>query len=595
MADISKRILSYDHARFLLDGKPHQIIAGSMTYFRMLPEQWEDRLAKLAALGCNAVEIYIPWNLHEPRPDTFDFSGRLDLERHLDLAAEAGLDVLFRPGPYICAEWEFGGLPWWLLKDPDMDLRCSHPAFLERVDRWWGELIPRIAPYLSTRGGPIIACQVENEYGYFAEDRAYLEHLRDRLRDLGVDTLLFTSDGTYQPFQQANGGLPDLLRTANFGSDPEPRLAALREAQPTGPLACMEFWVGWFDAWGNEAKSARETGSVVADLKWMLERDASVNFFVFSGGTSFGFMSGANLSDRFEPHVTSYDYDGLLTECGDITPKYQACREAIARHTGRTDLTETFEPSPKLALGEVPLTESASLVDALPACSKAVRSSRPLPMEQLDEGYGYVLYRTRVPRTFDGRLLRLRGMHDFAHVLVNGSSIGTWYRNHEQPEWRVEFEGDAAQLDVLVDCMARPNFGHRMRDRKGITDGIYFGDTRHDENVHAGWDCHALPMTDLSGMAWDQTTPVDGPRFYRATFDIESPADTFLELPGFTKGFAMVNGFNLGRYWNIGPQYTLYVPAPLLHRGANELIVFEVVGCDRPVVRLLDKPVWARA
>ncbi len=596
MADTTTaRRLTIDDTDYLLDGEPHQIISGSMTYFRFLPEQWEDRLTKLAALGANTLEVYVPWNLHEPRQGTFDFEGRLDLVRHIEMAGEAGLDVLLRPGPYICAEWDFGGLPWWLNKEDDIDLRCSCPKFLGYVDAWWAQLIPKVTPLLSTNGGPIIACQIENEYGYYGNDHAYLEHLRDKLRELGVDTLIFTSDGTYAPHLQANGGLDDCLRTANFGSDPETRFAQLRKAQPRGPMSCMEFWVGWYDTWGKARKSARNTESVVTELKWMLEHNASVNLFVFCGGTSFGFTSGAVLADTYDPDVTSYDYDGLLSECGDVTTKYYACRDAIAKHTGRADLTKTFEPSHKIKPGKVELTESVSLEDALDTISEPVVTRSPRPIEKLDQGYGYVLYRAHVPASYKGLPLRLRGMHDFAHVKVDGQSIGTWYRNDEQPTWSVEFAGDSAQLDILVDCMGRANFGHRMNERKGITGGVFFGQKGYEERAHFGWECHPLPMDNLADLPWWTTRSLDGPRFFRATFKVDEIGDTYLELPGFTKGFAMVNGFNLGRYWDIGPQHTLYVPAPLLKEGKNELIVFEVVGCtaDTPTALLLDHPVWA--
>ncbi len=590
------RRLTTDATDYLIDGKPVQIIAGSMTYYRMMPEQWADRLAKLAALGGNAVEVYVPWNLHEPRKGEYVFDGRCDLVKFLELSAEAGLDVLLRPGPYICGEWEFGGLPWWLLNEPDIELRCSDPVYLKHVDEWWEELIPRILPFLSTNGGPITAVQFENEYGYFGDDKPYLEHLRDKLRALGVDVLLFTSDGPGNPECFINGSLPDALITANFGSNPQQHLPTLRKAQPEGPLTCMEFWIGWFDAWGNETKSSREPQSAADDLQAMLEANASVNFFMFCGGTSFGFMSGANDSNAYEPHVTSYDYDGLLTECGDITPKFELCRDVIAKHTGRTDLTHTFAPSKKIDLGELTFTQNVSLVDALSAFAEPVSSLKPKPLERLGEGYGYALYRSRVPKVFDGFPLVLRGMRDFAHVLVDGKTLDTWYVNDPQPEWKVPIAGETAQMDILVDCMARPNFGHKLKELKGINGGVYFGPNRHDERAHFHWDSYALPMEpeQLAKLPWGTGDVTDSaPRFFRATFNVDEPADTFLALPGCTKGFAAINGFNLGRYWKIGPQHTLYVPGPLLKPGENELIVFDVVGSGEAKARLQDHPKFA--
>lgn len=575
------RLLTTNTTDYLLDGKKHLIIAGSMSYYRMFPEVWQDRLEKLLALGANTVEVYVPWNLHEPQKGEFEFSGLADLEGFLKASAEVGLDVLLRVGPYICGEWEFGGLPWWLLNEQDIELRCSDPTYLKHVDAWWEELIPRVLPYLSTRGGPVIAVQPENEYGYFGDDRGYMEHLRDKLRTLGVDVLLFTSDGVFTPETIANGGLPDVLKTANFGSKPEENLANLRKAQPEGPLTCMEFWVGWFDAWGNDTKSSRDAESAAADLKTMLEMNASVNFFTFCGGTSFGFMSGANDSDQYEPHVTSYDYDGLLTEAGDITPKYELCRSVIAEYTGRTDLTRTFKPAPTIAPGPVTIQATVSLTDALGSISTPVQSVKPKSIERLGHGYGYVMYRAQVPASFDGLPIRLRGMRDFAHVMLNGTSMGTWYINDDHPDWVFRCSGEHAQLDILVDCMARPNFGHRYKELKGISEGVFFGARRHDERAHFGWTSHALPMTNLDALPWgNEGNERRGPSFDRVLFQIEDTADTYLRLEGYEKGFAMINGFNLGRYWKIGPQHTLYVPKQVLREGENELIVFDAVGSE---------------
>ena len=587
------RRLTIDATDFLMDGKPYQIISGSITYYRMLPEQWRDRLEKIVALGCNTIEVYVPWNFHEPKKGQFRFDGSADLVAFLEIAGELGLDILFRPGPYICAEWEFGGLPWWLNVEDDIELRCSNPAYLKAVDAWWEELLPRVNHLLSTNGGPIVAVQIENEYGYFGDDKVYLEHLRDKLRELGVDVLLFTSDGPYGKETLSNGGLPDVLRTANFGSNPGPLFKNLRAFQPEGPMMCMEFWIGWFDAWGNQKKSARDPQNAADDLKTMLDMNASANFFMAVGGTSFGFWSGSNLSDRYEPHVTSYDYDGLMTECGDITEKYTLCRDVIAKHTGQT-LPEPGADSKKIAPGEVKLTQSAALADALGVLSKRVEASKPLPIEKMGEGYGYAWYEADIPASYSGRRLVLRGMRDFAHVRLNGESLGTWYVNDEQPEWTPEFEGETARLEILVDCMARANFGHQLKLLKGISEGVYFGPRRHDERAHFGWASHALPMEDLSQVPWSDDIQTEGPRFFRGTFEVSELGDTFLELPGFTKGFACVNGFNLGRYWNIGPQFSLYVPGDLLREGANEVVVFETVGCESATVRLGAEPVWAR-
>ncbi|MEM9294211.1 MAG: beta-galactosidase family protein [Planctomycetota bacterium] len=591
----SPRVLEVRDGCFVRNGEPHQIISGSMCYFRIVPEAWRDRLHKLKAMGCNAVEIYVPWNAHEPRPGVYTFDGRLNIERFLDLCVDLELDVIFRPGPYICGEWEFGGLPWWLLRERGLTLRSSNPRFLELVDRWWDVLLPRVRSYCGSEGGPIVAVQIENEYGYYGRDPAYLRHLLTSLQEGGIDALPFTSDGVDAPHNQAHGGLPGVLRTANFGSRPEERLAKLDEHQDDAPRMCMEFWVGWFDAWGNARKAARDHESVASDLRWMLQQGDSVNLFVVCGGTNFGFMSGANHSTSYAPHVTSYDYDGLLTECGDATDKYYACRRVIAECTGRKDLNEVFPPSPKLPFKRSTLTEMCPLADGLSAMPAPIAAERPWTLEETGEGYGYVMYAARVPASLRGSRLRLRGMHDFAHVLLDGQSKGTWYRNDPEPEWSMDFVGEEGRLTILVDCMARATFGHRTQEQKGICEGVFFGKDRHYECAISGWDTYPLPMRDLSKIPWRSgVRSVCEPCFYRATFYVKDPADTFLHLAGAGKGFASVNGENLGRYWSIGPQHSLYVPRSFLREGANELVVFDVIGLESTAYEFREEPVWTR-
>ncbi len=589
----SPRRLTIDTSGFLLDGIRHQIIAGSFPYFRTVPEQWPDRFHKLAALGANAVETYVPWNLHEPRKGEFDFAGRCDLEQFLELAAATGLDVLLRPGPYICAEWDLGGLPWWLLGEPGIALRSSDPAFLGHVDDWWDQLIPRVLPYLASNGGPITAIQIENEYGYFGDDTRYLEYLRNGLRDRGVDVLLFTSDGPYSAETLRNGGLDDVLRTANFGGDIASHLATLRAEQRHGPLVCAEFWVGWFDTWGEPRAAGRSASDAADGLRELLAADASVNLYVFAGGTNFGFMAGANHADSYAPHVTSYDYGGLLTESGDITEKYERCRDVIAEHTDRADLTQRFPPSPKLDLGELEFSHHVDLNTALTAFPAPQRSSAPQSFENLGIGHGYVLYRTQIPAGFDGSRLRIRGMRDVAHVAVDGRSHGIWYVNDPEPDWTIAVDGETARLDILVEAMGRPNFGHRIHEHKGITDGVFLARSGKEAPADFGWAHYALAMDadELAMLPWHHEEH-DGPGacFHRAEFVVEEPADTFLALTNCSKGFAMVNGLNLGRYWDVGPQRTLYVPGPVLRRGTNELIVFDILGRRAPHAALHGHP-----
>ena len=574
---------------FHLDGQPFRLIGGAVHYPRVPRPYWRDRLAKLIDLGCNTVETYGFWNAHEPYPGRFRFDGWLDVAAFIELAGSMGLHVVFRPGPYVCAEWDMGGLPWWLLTEPGMAVRCSNPAYHRAVERYWTELMRHVAPLQSTRGGPILAVQIENEYGYFGNDAAHLGFLHDLLVRLGVDSLLFTSDGTFTDLTIANGGLPGVLRTANFGSKAADRLAALRTFQPHGPLVCMEFWVGWFDEWRTGKHSARPAAECAAELDAVLSLGASAAIYMFHGGTNWGFTAGGNLSDVFRPFVTSYDYDALLTEAGDVTPKFTACRDVIHRHLRLTRPKATFPPSPKAAYGRVPLTEAAPTDAAL---GPGITSATPPTMEQLGHGHGFVVYRTVLPAIYAGQPLVLRGMNDWCHVRLDGRTVATWYRRDEQPKMLLDFAGPTATLEVIVHNLARSNFGHRTTEPKGLTGGAYVGPHPHDERALFGWTCHALPLLELPAIPFGPVKSVAGPAFYRGTLTVTAePADTYLALPGFHLGCVFVNGFNVGRFWSAGPQATLYVPAPLLRRGDNDVVVFDAVGDVRkPTLDFRDRP-----
>jgi len=585
----------------------------------MLPEQWRDRLEKLKALGCNAAEVYVPWNLHEPEVGQFTFDGRCDLMGFLTICQDLKLDVLLRPGPYICAEWDLGGLPWWLLQGSDpRPLRSSDKDFLMAVSRWWNELLPKLEPFLAARGGPIIAMQVENEYGYWGADKEYLETLKGfLLQAFGDDCpLLFTSDGTFWPDLQQNGGLDDLLRTANFGSDPIQRLRELRAAQPQGPLCNMEFWIGWFDAWGAlTGKSFRDPSDVAKTLRDTLDAGASVNFFVFHGGTSFGFCgSGGNISSvgLYEPQVTSYDYGGLLDEAGEVTEKYLKCREILADFLQKPELLEKNFPLSR-RLPESPpleLVGSMSLEDALPDMTEPLKSAVPLPAEQVGLGYGYIMYRTRVPSTNKLPLtFGKESIRDFASIMSEGRVLGTIYRNDSRPGSRkFDLPEQGCQLEILVDMMGRVNFGPALlTERKGLVGpgSVQLGSPfTGPMRALLGWEIFPLPMDEemLSRLSWDRKVQrqwTRGPRFFRFVLHVRQPADGFLALDGFKKGFACINGFNLGRYWEVGPQRSLYIPGPLFQRGRNEVLIFDI---DSPACgesrapaapRIVSKPIWS--
>jgi len=553
-----------------------------MHYFRIPPAYWRDRLLKLRAMGLNTVETYVAWNLHEPEPGTFRFDAGLDLVRYLTIAAELGLHAIVRPGPYICSEWDLGGLPAWLLRDPAIRLRCSHPAYLRAVDRFFDALLPCLAPLQVTHGGPILAMQVENEYGSYDNDQAYLRHLVEAMRARGVDVLLFTSDGPRDESLRA-GTLPGILKTVNFASGVEAALNKLREHQPDGPLMVTEFWDGWFDHWG-EQHHTRTPEDTAAALDEILTAGASVSLYMFHGGTNFGFMNGANSEDGlYQPTVTSYDYDAPLSEAGDPTLKYWALRNLIGRYAPLPDIALP-PPAPRLAPGQVGLPESVALFDALDGLSSPIRLAAPQPMEMLGQSSGLILYRTQVFGPVQAPLT-IHGLHDRAQVFLDRQPVDVLGRASPDQDLLLAVPQGGVMLDILVENMGRVNFGPDLLDRKGITEGVLLG-----RQCLFGWTHFPLPLDDLTGLDFRPSSTTGGPAFYRGRFAVTDLGDTFLALPGWTKGVCWVNGHNLGRYWERGPQRTLYIPAPFLQKGENELIVLELHGTGRRTVDFCDRP-----
>ncbi|MEV6959855.1 beta-galactosidase [Streptomyces sp. NPDC051207] len=571
---------------FLLHGEPFRIISGAMHYFRVHPDLWADRLRKARLMGLNTVETYVPWNLHQPDPDgPLALDGLLDLPRYLRLAGEEGLRVLLRPGPFICAEWDGGGLPAWLTSDRDIRLRSSDPRFTAAIDRYLDLLLPELLPHCAASGGPVVAVQVENEYGAYGDDTAYLKHLADGLRSRGVEELLFTCDQANAEHLAA-GSVPGALATGTFGSRIEQSLERLRAHVGEGPLMCTEFWVGWFDHWG-EPHHTRDGADAAADLDRLLSAGASVNIYMFHGGTNFGFTNGANHDHAYAPVVTSYDYDAPLTEWGDPGPKYHAFREVIARHAGVPD-EPVPAPSAKLPRTEVQLDRRAPLLPHVGALSGPVRGADPLTIGDLGQSAGYALYRTTVPTSGTGLLHFAGGVGDRAQVFVDGAPAGVLERERHEETLPVSVPRPGATLEVLVENMGGVNYGPRIGDPKGLLGPVSF-----DGIVLHGWDCHPLPLDDLSAVPFAPAAAraCAEPAFHRGTFEVAAPADAFLSLPGWTKGQAWINGFHLGRYWNRGPQRALYVPGPVLRPGGgNELLLLELHGTTEARALLTGAP-----
>lgn len=582
-------VFGYNEKSFLMNNKPFTVLSGAVHYFRVVPEYWEDRLKKLRACGFNTVETYVVWNLHERREGEFNFSGGLDIVRFIKTAAALGLYVILRPGPYICSELEGGGLPSWLHKYPGMRIRCNDPLYLEKVRPYYRELLSRIAPYQCGNGGPIIMVQIENEYGSYGNDHTYMQTVADIYREYGLNCLLFTSDGPCD-YLIEGGTLPGVPALMNFGSKPREAFATLERYHPGQPPMCGEFWCGWFDHWGEEHHT-RTPEATVTDMRTMLKMGASFNFYMFHGGTNFGFTSGANYGgsvNGYAPTVTSYDYCAPLSEAGDMTPTFFAVREELARFLGTLPSLDVAD-SPKTAYGKLTFTESVSLFDALPTLGWKKSAPAPLTMEEMGQDFGYILYSTTIRGDFAPQELTIPQLHDRAYIFLDGKLAGIRDRLGTDCEIKVgAMPNTPHRLDILVENMGRINYGPETFDRKGLLGGVLIG-----QAFHFGWEMTSLPMDDLTSLSFDEEMSFDGvPHFYLGTLRIEgAPDDTFLAPIGFHKGFVTVNGFNLGRYWNDkGPQKTLYVPAPLLREGDNEIIVFETDGMDFPAVVFLAEP-----
>ncbi len=568
--------------QFYKDGMPVRLISGAVHYFRNMPDTWDDIFKKMKAMGLNCVETYCAWNMHEKKPGEFDFSGMLDIARFIRAAGEAGLMVIVRPGPYICAEWEFGGLPWWIQADDEMEIRCSNAAYIKCFDRYLDRLLGEVRPLLCTNGGPVIMLQCENEYGYYGDDKSYLKYLYEGYRKRGIDVPLFTSDGTSRE-NLLDGAIDGCLATLNFGSRVEENFKAHDELFPDMPKMCMEMWNGWFDAWGDSehhTTSAEQYASVVDD---MLTK-GSLNMYMFIGGTNFGFMSGANHYEKFAPDVTSYDYDAMLTECGDVTEKYRQVREVIRKHT-KENLPEIPCDREKRAYGKFTLNSFGGVFDNLENLSSAQHSDVPKCMEKYGQGYGYIAYRTTLNRDYNDATLSFESLGDRAQIYVNKELIGIVYINDSLEIKITAKAGDV--LTVLCENMGRANFGSKMMRKKGIA-----GRCLIDNKIHFGWNVYTLPMDNLEKVVYSEQMPYEKSVFIKGTFIVDEPCDTFLKLDNFTKGFVLINGFNIGRYWEIGPQQTLYVPASLLKEGENEIVVFESDGLKGIAeVEFVDKPI----
>lgn len=574
---------------FLLNGKPFVVKAAELHYPRIPRPYWEHRIKMCKALGMNTVCLYVFWNIHEQQEGKFDFTGNNDVAEFCRLAQRNGLYVIVRPGPYVCAEWEMGGLPWWLLKKKDIRLREPDPSFMERVKLFERKVGEQLASLTIQNGGPIIMVQVENEYGSYGENKAYVSAIRDIVRQSGFDKVTLFQCDWASNFEK--NGLDDLVWTMNFGTgaDIDQQFRRLGELRPNAPQMCSEFWSGWFDKWGARHET-RPAKAMVEGIDEMLSKGISFSLYMTHGGTSFGHWAGAN-SPGFAPDVTSYDYDAPINEYGQATPKYWELRHTMEKYNDGGKLPAPPKaPMPVITIPKFALTEYAPLGNGM---GSSVQSRDIRSFEDMDMGWGIADYSTALPKIPVGSMLTLNEPHDFAQVFVDGKYIGKIDRVKNEKTLMLPPVEKGTELCIRIEAMGRINFGRAIKDYKGITKEVTI--SAEMDGHEASWNLKnwtivpipdnyetavkALSVgTETSKRTRQHAKLLTKAGYYRGHFTLRKPGDTFLNMEAFGKGQVYVNGHAIGRFWNIGPQQTLYLPGCWLKQGRNEVIVLDVVG-----------------
>lgn len=573
---------------FMLDGKPFIIKAAEMHYTRIPAEYWEHRIKMCKALGMNTICIYAFWNIHEQRQGEFDFKGQNDIAKFCRLAQKNGMYIMLRPGPYVCSEWEMGGLPWWLLKKKDIKLRTNDPYFLERTKLFMNEIGKQLAGLQISRGGNIIMVQVENEYGGYAVDKKYIANIRDIVRGAGfTDVPLFQCDWS-STFHL--NGLDDLLWTINFGTGAniDAQFKALKAARPDSPLMCSEFWSGWFDHWGRKHET-RNAETMVSGLKDMLDRNISFSLYMTHGGTTFGHWGGANCPP-YSAMCSSYDYDAPISEAGWATPKYYKLRELLMQYADPDQvIPDVPQAYPLIEIPTINFNERALLFDNLP---KFVKTESVKPMEEFDQGWGTILYSTILPEVKEGTVLLIDEVHDWAQVYADGKLLGRLDRRRGENSVVMPALKAGSRLDILIEAMGRVNFDYAIHDRKGITEKVELLNEEGNRELR-NWQVYSFP-TDAkfaSKKKVKEGGKVNAPAYYRASFNLKETGDVFLDMQTWGKGMVWVNGKALGRFWKIGPQQTLYLPGCWLKKGKNEIVVLDLLGPEKAEIRGLKQPI----
>jgi beta-galactosidase len=573
---------------FLLNGKPFIVRAGEIHFPRIPREYWEHRIQMCKAMGMNTICIYLFWNFHEQQPDKFDFTGQKDVAEFVRLIQKNGMYCIVRPGPYACAEWDMGGLPWWLLNKKDIQVRTQKDSyFMERSINYLKRVGKELAPYQIQNGGNIIMVQVENEYGVFGQDVNYMEQVRDAVRTSGFDKVqLFRCDWSSNFFKYDVDGVYTAL---NFGagSNIDQQFQKYKEVYPNAPQMCSEYWTGWFDYWGR-AHETRSISSFIGSLKDMLDRKISFSLYMAHGGTSFGQWGGAN-APPFGSMVASYDYNAPINEAGQPTDKFYAVRDLLKNYLnpGET-IPEPPANYPVISIPKITFKESASLFENLP---KAIASETIKPMEAFNQGWGRILYRTKLPECTTAFKLKISELHDWANIYINGKLIGNLDRRKDENTIEIPAVKKDDVLDILIDANGRVNYGKAIIDRKGITEKVEMLVSSNSTTL-TNWEVYNFPVEyDFQKNLKFKTEKAKGPAWYRANFDLKSTGDTYIDMSTWGKGMVWVNGYNTGRYWKIGPQQTLYMPGCWLKKGKNEIIILDLETPKEPQTAGLTIPV----
>ncbi|GAB3902446.1 glycoside hydrolase family 35 protein [Mucilaginibacter boryungensis] len=578
-----KHTFAFGDTDFLLDSKPFQMISGEMHYPRVPREAWRARMKMAKAMGLNTIGTYVFWNLHEPQKGKFDFSGNNDVAEFVKIAQQEGLWVILRPSPYVCAEWEFGGYPYWLQNQKGLVVRSKDPQYLKEYETYIKEIGKQLAPLQINHGGNILMVQIENEYGSYGSDKEYLAINEKLFKEAGFDGLLYTCDPAADV---AKGHLPGMLPAVN-GIDNPARVRKIVNDNHSGkgPYYVAEWYPAWFDWWGTQHHTVPASRYSV-HLDTVLAAGISINMYMFHGGTTRAFMNGANYKDTspYEPQTSSYDYDAPLDEAGNATPKFLAFRSVIEKYLpkGKT-LPPVPAAKPAMHINAIKLTQTGVLLSNLPVPRS---SAKPLTFEDLNQAYGYVLYRTTLTGGKAG-ILKVKELRDYAVVMVNGKTVGTMDRRSVQDSLAITLPAGKVTLDILVENMGRVNFGkYLLTNKKGITEKVLFAGTEL-----TGWKTYSLPFANLTGIKYAASNKGNTPAVKKGSFNLATVADTYLDMRTWGKGVVWVNGHNLGRYWSIGPQQTIYLPAEWLRKGVNSIEVLELLKPEQTQLSSLNKPI----